>query len=852
MYALDYSPIPEKKFQLESKFPDPLNFETYFDFEEALLLWRKDVIKSLQIAAPKEALSARKEMLLPSIVGSMLYRPRFEQHDDETEFSEKMDVSCSSTMAGNALLRETLEDDVDDIEEFEDNNDGEMVVGDPWDVQLYPAEPDPSLYSTFEEYEVAMKNWAYVCSQTVVLPPHPLQITDILNLTVAEERKRKEQEEENVILLSANSKNQQLPTKEGVIRNGLIVVHTTSDPLYTNFPPTKRKFSPKRRIGAARQRAPSLNVETLQVSTQGIAQIQRLFHQMVEKRRRLKESAMNLYRQQIHPRLHGTFLRPFDAKITYGDAVTGISTQNALLPDDTVERSVFLDCPQEINGKKIEPNHFMYDLQSIDLKKLTNADSPEYILKLKTELRNLESNQRLDHLTSWFNPTIPASIHKKAGDQIHQMITAPPGNALSLNENQIIEILSNDMQLDGFVSLMSKISDNAESLLRDEGGEESATNVQLVLSCMQPSYFPRILSLFSDSPSSLVHAKLAFLVSQAAQSQHATSILQKFVDTHDLTSLYRMAYAITFFEEVPVDLFPYHPSTIALVRQLVGEQVFKIVETLLFHYYFKVISSTTLRHSFEFIAINRFVASTKTKMAKSLGSLLSANPSVLGTHFFKFLGMRSSTVSSFFLFLIVQLFHNNDCPTIKELLKSDAADVINNLRNLCSSKFLHVKWATRRLFTILQEKEWVDFLFEKYPISPLFEKDLLSQKSIGVPSDLSIICHEISMNALNSVQTTIGNADNDLSKYEFLLTIAEGSLFRKLMAHVMSLRFEDASFESTEQLCSLLAQISKTISHLSYNTPEGKGQTSYSLQAFPTGTSCSAPSRLSINATSSL
>jgi hypothetical protein len=58
-----------------------------------------------------------------------------------------------------------------------------ILEQDPWDSTLYPAEPHPTQYSTFAEYEEAMKRWALVSSTTCsFIPPHPKQLESLLDL----------------------------------------------------------------------------------------------------------------------------------------------------------------------------------------------------------------------------------------------------------------------------------------------------------------------------------------------------------------------------------------------------------------------------------------------------------------------------------------------------------------------------------------------------------------------------------------------------------------------------------------------------------------------------------------------
>ena len=65
-----------------------------------------------------------------------------------------------------------------------------MLRNDPWDTTLVPVEPEPELFDTFVEYEKAMRRWAFVCTNYMsIVPPHPSQLSNLILLQTAVERK---------------------------------------------------------------------------------------------------------------------------------------------------------------------------------------------------------------------------------------------------------------------------------------------------------------------------------------------------------------------------------------------------------------------------------------------------------------------------------------------------------------------------------------------------------------------------------------------------------------------------------------------------------------------------------------
>lgn len=68
----------------------------------------------------------------------------------------------------------------------------------------------------------------------------------------------------------------------------------------------------------------------------------------------------------------------------------------------------------------------------------------------------------------------------------------------------------------------------------------------------------------------------------------------------------------------------------------------------------------------------------------------------------------------------------------KELFKTDHATLIQNIKNLCKSKFSHVQFAARRLFSIIQSESWIEFAYSHYRSSgDLIFEDLTAPLPLG-------------------------------------------------------------------------------------------------------------------------
>jgi hypothetical protein len=78
-------------------------------------------------------------------------------------------------------------------------------------------------------------------------------------------------------------------------------------------------------------------------------------------------------------------------------------------------------------------------------------------------------------------------------------------------------------------------------------------------------------------------------------------------------------------------------------------------------------------------------------MATTIGDLISERSEHYAKQIWKGIGDRSSSVSSLFLFILVQLLANQDAPVVQSFIRSEAMNLLGSIRQLCRSKFSHVQ-----------------------------------------------------------------------------------------------------------------------------------------------------------------
>ena len=123
---------------------------------------------------------------------------------------------------------------------------------------------------------------------------------------------------------------------------------------------------------------------------------------------------------------------------------------------------------------------------------------------------------------------------------------------------------------------------------------------------------------------------------------------------------------------------------------MVGKQYDTIIQSIYSYYYISIISNTISKQPFIFVAINQVMIDSRKSMANTVFSLLSESSEFLSSVLWSFLGNRSSTISSLFLFLLVQIMGSQDA-NLQSSIKSDSANLLHNLTVLSTSKFSHVQ-----------------------------------------------------------------------------------------------------------------------------------------------------------------
>ncbi|EGG17533.1 armadillo-like helical domain-containing protein [Cavenderia fasciculata] len=266
--------------------------------------------------------------------------------------------------------------------------------------------------------------------------------------------------------------------------------------------------------------------------------------------------------------------------------------------------------------------------------------------------------------------------------------------------------------------------------------------------------FPEILTIFEKVNSPLAHAKLSSLVLACLASDKGSLLIE------NIQSLYRIAQATTYFDVVPLDLYPYPTHfNLVMTSQIAKGPTQEVVRLVFMYYYLNIIHERVQFYSSNPSVIS-CINSSKKETAERIGNQIQSDKELL-SNIFRALGRKSSTISHCFLFVLVQLMRMTDCPSVISFLKLKDS-ILPHLRDLCNSKFLHSQFAAKRVFSILQEDGWKEFLYAEYSEKDALISDLMFAKEL-TPSKLKISISKAGSAHQNSSTTTFSNKGSLLS-----------------------------------------------------------------------------------------
>ncbi|KAN0034841.1 hypothetical protein ACTFIV_001374 [Dictyostelium citrinum] len=745
--------LQEQLVHLYNSIPQIDEFENFFDYEQAFLDWKYAVDQIFD------------RTRLPVITGRAYYRPKLsdfqKMYRGTSTFGDyRPSVSSFSIEGGSGSiggdgdeksdpLNSEIEDDTAEhnYNEFSLLKDQLESSSEPWDSLLIPQEPQPIDYNTFEEYDDALMRWASICSQLPVFPPHPSQLKDLIpiqsiaesqmsvNIDIIVEQRSKSQRDAD----GSNSLANQSVIKSGLHEMVFMDLQLPSSNLTRQQDQQKkleaeleekeqkRKQQSQLNDLIARNNSrvsPAISTKPMITVDQDTKQrIQQVIQQLWDKRdkawRETGERVVGSDRQE-QTLISRTYVAPFIAKIhgTHDSSALLSSTQqqstftlknDALRRTDLTSKQIHdnYDCPTRVSGMPVKFLVPHYDVVFEPSKCIPDSTYQQNLIQ---QLKVFHYGGRHNELYSWYHPMVPPEEHQKHKEEIDFIIMSQQRITKDkLNIQNISDILYGDMYLDKFSDLLdSSFSEDFD------GGKSYAT---VITKSITPDNIQDLLALLEQSKSPLFHAKLSFLVMNFFSGNKGSNILEKLIANRDVKNLSLLTYSFDFITEVPTELIPWSDETNLLVKSLLGDSIEVLWKLIFCYYYLNVIGKVLDIHVHLYYS-KSIINQSKVSITHSIATLLQTNTPNILDKIFTGISHRSKSVSSFCLFILLQLMSNQEGLAVHNCLKAENSNLYGRVKKICESKLKHVQFAARRLFSVFGKAPWVDFVYKEYNKDP--------------------------------------------------------------------------------------------------------------------------------------
>ncbi|KAF2070855.1 hypothetical protein CYY_007826 [Polysphondylium violaceum] len=721
----DIEDLQERLFHLYNSIPQIDEFENFFDYEQAFLGWKFAVDTIFKD-------SVNFEIRLPLITGRSYYRPKvsdFQKLRENSTFDYRPSVSSfsienDSDEKSDPLNSEVDDDPIRDSAEYDLNLIKDLEnASEPWDSLLVPQEPQPADYDTFEDYDDALVRWAAICSTLSFFPPHASQLRDLIPIQSISESQLNQESPETTNKYNQNEK--ESPNNLGRLQLSCIIKSGIKEMNFlhaNNTLPTCNLILEKERLEAEKKKeaeeqklkqqqlqqnsrqtySPKLQMQpSIKISDETKSNVQSFVNTMLQKRL----TNMSNHKSYTSPHIatiHGTFPLPL---LTTSQKPTMCFKNDHLRRLDLGLKQIqdHFDCPSRIGGVSVDfevPNHDV----SFEFDRLFS--DPAYQGIVMNQLRSLRTEDRYNYLYSWYHPLVPPEEHQKHKEEIDFIIMSQHRITKDkIGIQNISDILYGDMYLDKFSDLLdSSFSEDFD------GGKSYAT---VITKCVTPENIHELLSLLENSKSPLFQAKMSFLIMNFFSGNKGSSILEKLIQDKDVKNLSTLTNSFDFLSEAPVELFPWSEETNQLVKQVLGDSIETLWKLIFIYYYLNVIGRVLEIHVHLYFS-KSVINQSKVSITHSIASLLQQNTPNILDKIFTGISHRSSTVSSFCLFILLQLMHNQEGLAVHNCLKAENSNLFGRIKRLCDSKLKHVQFSSRRLFSVLGKAPWVDFAYKEY------------------------------------------------------------------------------------------------------------------------------------------
>ncbi|KAJ3437145.1 sca1 complex scaffold protein scaa [Anaeramoeba flamelloides] len=542
----------------------------------------------------------------------------------------------------------------------------------PWHSLTIPSEPVPEYYPTFGEYLRAYERWVQLCLKTLqIIPLHATQFDQQVGL-----KSTKVIDKKSKIIKSK--------------RNSFIHYYSW----YQKIIKLNERFDIRKQL---------LNLSVIDSKLAGKVKKIDYWNKMKGQDQGLVTDFINKLSQKIQKNLKKfknqskAILGKYHGVLEgFGPISKGSNelSYKALMRND-VELSLEsqrLDCLQRFGNKTVEFSVAEYELQEKVYWNKIQYDE-QYLYSCEQKVINLHFFSRLDYLNSWYNP---------------KEITYKKENEIEINKKERKKRGKNKRKK----SKRGKKGKENENK-KEKEKEKELTYLDEFLSIINQKNLKRLLNIYQQSNSTIVHGKLSFILSNLIITTKGLNIFGNIIEKQLLKEIYWFTYGFCFFNKQNYNIYTYKDEIIILLIEKYGKNhiILEFINTIYLFYYLN-----TLLTRFNFNNHESFKTFLKKEIQKiyvKMVNFLSENINIFENDIFKGIANKSSSISSFYLFLFIQLL-NIKGKELLNILFSIKVDFVFRMRLLTNSRFTHVQNASKIIWKKMFDSDFLFYFSKNY------------------------------------------------------------------------------------------------------------------------------------------
>ncbi|KAJ6234280.1 sca1 complex scaffold protein scaa [Anaeramoeba flamelloides] len=546
-----------------------------------------------------------------------------------------------------------------------------------WDNLLIPSEPLPEYYRSIGEYIRAYQRWVQIILKTLpIIPLHPSQFEDQINLKpikIVEQLKE--------------------------FKMKPIYMHT--------FEKWCRKLVLNNAISIFKLGKIQINTLEPEISSLGLTN--NLWEVLTEKKKELIFKSITKMHQKLKMcnQLFKSNVSPIVGK--YHGVYTGHGSKSeganknsssALLRKklDSAITYKRYNCENVVGKKTVDFSIPEYDLREpIDFKKI-NEENELNKQKMEVEILNHTRNKETN---SWWYPGLTLEKFK---DKVVKKMNHNLPKPKKLKIKHIIAAIQTNQFADSFKDFI-----NSKYQISEEK-TSSKTVLQLFLKTIQPKNFRRILNIYHDSKSQIIHSKVTTLVEIVMQSDKAADFVQHFLQKNDFKSLSYLVYGLCYNNKLISNIYWYNEELIDLVKLESDDNQagLDFIHTMYLSHYLSLLNKALKLKRYKIKeTLPQLLKKESQKIYVNVINLFNEHPKLLENFIFHGIGNRSSKYSGFFLFLFIQLL-NIEGSQLDMALFSKEVDLVFRLRRLSQSRYSHAQYAAKIIWNKMKELKFIN------------------------------------------------------------------------------------------------------------------------------------------------